>query len=217
MSEYLSEEWRKERLGIITASRIHRVTNGTPKGWLSFMQLLKTEIENPNLVLSSEPVRTAALEHGKETEDQCKANIELDLGVELETAEFKLHPTIPYIGATSDFLCDYKGFRWNGEIKCPIKLENHVEVLTQKRVPNKYVPQVQCQMAVHGLDRTLFASYYHDMPDPSMRLVVIEVSIDRDYQQMMLSRCEKFWDDFLEFRRNGGVLPLTPARTPQRF
>lgn len=211
-----SPEWHRAHLGTITSSRVARVLNGTPKGWLSLMEKMRFEIESPDEALKSPTLWTKEIEHGLDTEDSAIANFELEYGVDVVRPGLMFHPELPWLGATSDFIYLDGANTINGEVKCPSKMENHSRVWINRQLPQEYLAQVQLQMLIHGAVKTMFVSFFSGMPDPATRMAVIPVKVDMDYQNMMMSKLRKFWSDFQEFRSNGGVLPLH-HNVPQVF
>jgi hypothetical protein len=103
------------------------------------------------------------------------------------------------------------------EIKCFTNMHNHAYVWTNKRVLDKYVPQVQTQNLVFNAPRSLFVSYHDQMPDPKARTAIVEVNPDPMYQQALVTRAQKFILDFELYQKNGGNLPLQSTEIPKRF
>lgn len=237
-------EWFRERLGVLSASRMHRVVNGTPKGWQSFMAELYREKTAPDHVLAEEPMYSEDAEHGKEYEDAARAEAELALDVDIVPVGFARHHLYDWLGASVDGLIlkrDSDGLRseiqrclsrpmdkadigkWLGyvwatvEIKCFTSLVNHAYVWTNKRVLDKYLPQVHVQNMVFETPRSIFVSYHEQMPDPRARTAIVEVAPDVSYQRAIMSRALKFNSDFEMYCRNGGNLPILASNIPQRF
>src|SRR5688572_1215676 len=99
-----TEEWHRERLGRLSASRMHRVINGTMKGWQSLMAELREEIRNPEGVLSEEPMYSEDAEHGREYEDAARAEAELLLDMDIVCVGYATHPKYDWLGASVDGL-----------------------------------------------------------------------------------------------------------------
>lgn len=214
-----SQEWLRERFGKLTASRMHRVINGTQKGWQTLMALLLKEINQPDQILEEEPMFIDDMEHGKEFEDIAIANVELDLDVEIVRVGYARDPEFPWMGASVDglILAEDGSVDATVEVKCPTSLANHAYVWTNKKIPDKYIPQVQTQNMVYQAPRSLFVSYHSDMPDPAARIAIVEVAPDKQYQQALLGRARKFNADFEMYKANGGTLPILSPIVPQRF
>jgi putative phage-type endonuclease len=72
------------------------------------------------------------------------------------------------------------------EIKCPNKEDHSVAV--NGMIPPKYVPQVQHQLLVTGLDGMYYCSF------DGQEGAIVEVSRDNAYIEAMLAEEQKFWD-----------------------
>jgi predicted phage-related endonuclease len=239
-----TEEWFRERLGTLSASRMHRVVNGTPKGWQSLMAELYREKNSPDHVLAEEPMYSEDAEHGKEYEDAARAEAELALDVDIIPVGFARHKLHQWLGASVDGLIlkrdeeglaseiqrclertitpkdlkEWIGYVWaTVEIKCFTNLTNHAYVWTNKRVLDKYLPQVHTQNLVFGTPRSIFVSYHEQMPDPKARTAIVELARDESYQRAIMSRAFKFNSDFQMYCQNGGNLPILASNIPQRF
>lgn len=204
-----TDEWHLARRGRITSSRMRRVTHGTAKGWLSFMNQLRDELASP-VPLEKDLSFVPAIAHGYEYEPAARAAAEMLLDEELELVGFQVG-RVPYIGCSSDSLA-YARTR-NVEIKCPLNRENHLAVYNSRRMPDQHVAQVQTQMFVWDVEKTLFVSYHPDMPHWKMQAVIVEVPRDDSYIATMLSRCAQFMDEFNGARR----LPAGTKRIPRLF
>lgn len=239
-----TDDWKRARLGKLSASRMHRVINGTQKGWGTLMAEMYREVTSPNQVLEEPPMYSEDTEHGKAYEDAARASAELELGVDIIQVGFALHHEHKWLGASVDGLIlkeDYGGMReeirrifqrgitekdmleflgyvWaTVEIKVFTDLRNHSYVWTNKRVLDRYLPQVQTQNMVFEAPRSIFVSYHEDMPDPNARIAIVEVGPDRQYQTALMSRAVRYNADFQMYRGNGGTLPMVTPTIPQRF
>lgn len=229
---------------MLSASRMHRVINGTMKGWQSLMAEMYRERTAPDHVMAEEPMYSEDAEHGKAFEDAARAEAELALDCEIVQVGFAKHKLHRWLGASVDGLilasdesglaseirrCLERAIRpadlkeWIGyvdatvEIKCFTNLTNHAYVWTNKRVLDKYLPQVQTQNLVFSAPRSIFVSYHEQMPDPRARIAIVECAPDASYQRAILSRAAKFNADFEMYCNNGGSLPLLNSTIPQRF
>lgn len=229
---------------MLTASRMHRVMNGTQKGWQTLMAELLREINQPDQVLDEQPMYVEDMEHGKEFEDAARASAELELGVDIIQVGLAKHYRHKWLGASVDGLilkrddaglaaeirrifsrgmvaADLREFIGyvdaTVEIKVFQSLQNHAYVWTNKRILDRYIPQVQSQSMVFEAPRSLFVSYHEQMPDPSARIAIVEVPPDLQYQAALLGRAENFNANFQMFRGNGGNLGVLAPNIPQRF
>jgi predicted phage-related endonuclease len=96
------------------------------------------------------------------------------------------HPTIQMTGASPDGLLGDEGLI---EIKCPYSSAIHVEYVTSRKVPQKYLTQIQWQLECTQRDWAHFVSFDPRMPD-GMKLFVKEVargpSIAQDVKQFLI-------------------------------
>lgn len=186
-------DWWLARRGKITSSRIARVVNGRSKGWKTLASELAAELQMDTM---PEWRGTRAMERGEDLEPSTLANAALDYGFRPVPCGFVQHPSIPYIGASSDFLVfEGRGKNRrviNGEGKAPLILERHMAVVMNRQLPLAYKCQVQLQMEVHGAHLTYFISHHPGAPDWRQRTVKIDVPRDQPYIDYMLERCAAF-------------------------
>jgi putative phage-type endonuclease len=163
--EQRSEEWFKERLGHLTASRasdaIAKVGTATRRNYA--IQLVTERLTN----LQTESFTNAAMQWGTEQEPIARAAYEAHTGVFVEQTGFHKHPTIKWLGASPD------GFAGSGliEIKCP-NSNTHVDYLISKEVPAKYKPQMLTQLIVTGRTWCDFVSFDPRLPDHLQLFIV---------------------------------------------
>lgn len=162
MIEQRTEEWHQARLGRVTASRMSDVMGRTKSGYgagrANYMAALIVER------LTQTPVETysnAAMQWGTETEPQARATYMLTTGRDVAEAGFDLHPTIADLGASPD---GYVGEDGLIEIKCP-NTATHLDTLLSDAVPQKYLLQMQTQMACTGRAWCDFVSFDPRLPD----------------------------------------------------
>jgi len=185
-----SPGWHRARRGKITGTRIKTIMHGTPKGWNTLLDTLRHEIEHPDAEVADAPFVSADVEHGRKYEPVARANAELQLCEDFELVGFAQHPDFPFLGVSSDFMALDRTV--NGEIKCPRDIRNFNAVRFSQRLPDEYYPQVQLQMFVHGVDRTIFVCHHPDAGDWRINTIVLNVYSDAEYQAAMLDRCQAF-------------------------
>jgi hypothetical protein len=76
------------------------------------------------------------------------------------------------------------------EIKCPSS-KNHIKYLLGGKPPAKYVPQMQCQMAVTGRKWCDFVSYDPRLPE-DLQLFVVRLERDVSFIMSMEEEVDKF-------------------------
>jgi putative phage-type endonuclease len=108
----------------------------------------------------AEGFTNAAMQWGTDHEDEARSAYEFELGVTVEKVGFLDHPSIDMAGASPDGLVGAEGLV---EIKCP-ETKGHIETLLSKKVPEKYIKQMQWQMACTGRQWCDFVTYDPRMP-----------------------------------------------------
>lgn len=191
MIEQGSVEWFEARQGMLTASMIHRITNGTPKGKATIRKKIVAELMGAPIEPSGDFPATC---WGKEYEQQALDLFTFRTGLRVFDPGFVTHSTVPYVGASPDGLIIGKP---SGiEVKCPYNADNHLEVYKNMGMPKKYFPQVQCQMWVCGAPYWYFVSF-----DPrqlktdraDMALYVEKIERDDVFIKQMERQCFDFW------------------------
>jgi len=170
-----TDDWFSDRLGKVTASAVAKVMaklkSGAPSADRSnYHAQLVTER------LTGKPTETftnAAMQRGIDLEPQARAMYSFATGHDVEEVGFVPHPTIAMAGASPDGLCGDDGLC---EIKCcgPAR---HIEMLTGSEPEDRYLKQIQFQMACTGRDWCDLAYFSPDFPE-EMQLVVRR--FDRD-------------------------------------
>lgn len=173
--EQRSPEWFEARLGKVTASCIAKVMARLKSGQPSAdrenyaAQLMAERLTG----MQQDSFTNAAMQWGTETEPQARAAYEFLTGLEVLEIGFVDHPRIAMSGASPDGLVGDKGLV---EIKCPIT-KTHFETLEGAPIPDKYIKQMQWQMACADRQWCDFASYDPRVPE-SMKLHVTRVNRD---------------------------------------
>lgn len=184
-----NKAWHMARRGKLTSSRMHTIVHGGPRAWTTLIKKLQAEVASDD-VLEPDLDFVPAIAHGRRYESVARANVEIEMGIDLDLVGFVTHPVHTYIGCSSDALAPDRSFNW--EAKCPYNIDRHRVVYQTRRMPDEHRPQVQCQMFVHELDRTLFTSFHPDEPHWKMRTITVEVKRDEAYVEYMVQRCEQF-------------------------
>jgi predicted phage-related endonuclease len=84
--------------------------------------------------------------HGTETEPEARRAYEFFVDCDVQQVGFVPHPTINMAGASPDGLVGDDGLL---ELKCP-NSATHIETLLSGEIPDKYIKQMQFQMACTG-------------------------------------------------------------------
>jgi len=188
MIEQGTPEWFAMRLGKVTASRITDVLAKVKTGEAVTREDYRTELVVQRLTNQpSEPFTNAAMEWGVEQEPMARIAYEAQANVFVEQVSFVEHPTIEWFGCSPDGLVGEEGLI---EIKCPSS-KNHIKYLLGGKPPAKYVPQMQCQMAVTGRKWCDFVSYDPRLPK-DLQLFVVRLERDVSFIMSIEEEVDKF-------------------------
>ena len=171
MIEQYSPEWFAQRLGKVTASRIADVMAKTKTGYSASRKNYMAQLVVERM--TGQPVDSytnAAMQWGMEQEPFARAEYEFLRGNKVMTAEFVQHPKIADSGASPDGLIGNDGLF---EAKCP-NTATHIETLLSQKIDNKYILQMQWQMACTGRQWCDFVSFDPRLPDLSLFVKRIE-------------------------------------------
>lgn len=205
-----SSVWHQARLGCITASRIAEVVARTKSGYGAARQAYMRQLLAERLTgLVAEVYINAAMRWGTDMEPHAVAAYEEATGVATELVGFVSHPAIAYAGASPDRLVGDEGLL---EVKCPASA-THIDTLLSGEVPERYVLQMQWQMACSGRAWCDFVSFDPRMPE-DYAFFVTRVRRDEeciawleDETRRFIGEIEQRLDD-LEMR--SGALAISP-------
>ena len=166
-----TKEWLDQRLGKVTASRLNDVMmDKTRAGYQNYLaQLVCERLTGQH----SEQQKSAAMQHGNDTEPRARAMYELQTGLEVSEVGFVDHPIISMTGASPDGLVGKDGMI---EIKCP-QPAKHLKTLTGGNINTAYARQMQWQMVCTGREWCDFVSFSPEFPD-EMQLHIRRVEFD---------------------------------------
>jgi len=180
MMEQRTDDWFAARLGKVTASRVADVIAKTKTGYGAGRANYMADLVVERLTgQKASSFSNAAMEWGTEQEPNAKAAYAAKTGILVEDVGFIDHPTVAMSGASPD------GFAEDGlvEIKCP-NTATHLEYIFDGKPPQKYVTQMQWQMACAGKPWCDFVSYDPRLPE-RLQLLVVRVPRDDDYIKML--------------------------------
>lgn len=185
--EQRTEEWFAARCGKVTASRVADVIAKTKTGYSASRANYLADLVVERL--TGKPAATfsnAAMEWGTEQEPNARAAYSAKTGILVEEVGFIDHPTVAMSGASPD------GFAEEGlvEIKCP-NTATHLEYILDGKSPQKYVTQMQWQMACTNRPWCDFVSYDPRLPK-RLQLLVVRVPRDDEYIAMLETEVTKF-------------------------
>lgn len=169
-----SQAWLAARCGKVTASRVADVVAKTKSGWGASRANYMAELIAERLTgTPADKFSNAAMQWGTDIEPQARAAYEFFLDVTVETVGLVAHPSIPMSAASPDGLVGTDGMV---EIKCP-NTATHIDTLLGGTVPEKYITQMQWQMACAGRQWCDFVSYDPRLP-ANLSLFVKRVARD---------------------------------------
>lgn len=170
-------EWKAYRAGRVTASRIADLTAKTKSGYgasrANYAAELITERLTGNPV---EKFETEAMRWGVATEAEardCYSFMHDAAVVQVGCVE---HPKITMACASPDGLVGNDGLV---EFKCPGSA-THIEFLLTEKIPEKYVKQMQWQMACTGRAWCDFVSFDPRL-SPEMQIMVKRVPRENEF------------------------------------
>jgi len=200
--EQRTPAWYEVRRTLLTASDVSSALDvkpyasykGSPRA-----DLLKKKLEN-------KPFSNMFTLHGQRYEDEAKDMMASVLGEKVLDFGLLIHPEHTWLAASPD------GVTLSGkcvEIKCPLR-----RAIQPGKVPEHYWPQVQTQMAVCGLDSTLFVQYRpaHMNTDKKPLLDIVVVERDAAWFEENLPRMKSFYDEYMAALPTYVPEPLPPLQ-----
>ena len=183
-----TEEWHQLRLGKVTASRVADILAKTKTGPSASRQnyLIELALQRTTGIIQ-ESYSNSAMEWGTLTEPQARVAYEVRTNNFVDQVAFIEHPSIDWFGCSPDGLVSDRGLV---EIKCP-NSTTHWEYFKYNRPPQKYVIQMQAQMAVTSRDWCDFVSFDPRMPERS-QLLVVRIDRDEDFITEMEAEIKQF-------------------------
>lgn len=169
-----TEEWFAARVGKATASRVADIVAKTKSGYSTSRANYAAQLVCERLTgQRADTFTNAAMQWGTDHEPDARAAYSFMRNVDVEEVGFIDHPALTQTGASPDGLVGTDGMV---EIKCPITA-THIDTLLNSTIADKYVVQMQWQMACTGRKWCDFVSYDPRMPE-EMRLFVKRIPRD---------------------------------------
>ena len=184
-----SPEWKAERCGKVTASRVGDATARTKTGWGSSRDNYMAELIVERL--TGQPVEqytNAAMAWGTQTEPEARSAYAFHAGVNVEEVGFVAHPTVQMSGGSPDGFVGTDGLV---EFKCP-QTATHIATLLGAEIDLKYIKQMQWCLACTERNWCDFVSYDPRLP-LAMQLHIRRVHRD----EKMIAQLEKEVTEFL--------------------
>lgn len=199
--------WQALRLGKVTASRLADLMARTRNGWGSSRANYMAELVAERLTgVKTEGFSNAAIKWGLEMEPQARDAYAFFSDADVAQVGFVDHPRIAMTGASPDGLVSDAGLV---EIKCPLTA-THIETLLTASVREKYLFQMQWQMACTGRVWCDFVSYDPRMPE---RMRYFCQRVPRD--ERLIATLEREVSEFL--REVSEKVEALQAKYPERM
>lgn len=172
-----TEDWYQARLGKVTASRVADVVAKTKSGYSTSRANYMAELVAERLTgKKGDSYQNAAMQWGTEQEPNARAAYETMQGVLVQETGFVLHPRLQDAGASPDGLVGDLGLV---EIKCPFTA-THLDFLLGGEIPDKYITQMQWQMACTNRIWCDYVSYDPRLPE-RMQLKIKRINRDSSF------------------------------------
>jgi len=194
-----SDQWIKNRLGKVTASRFADVlTNPRSK----MPGVLSKTAQNYMFDLIAEILTgvpqgfggNEATEWGNEHEAAAVVAYERRTGNICTEVGFVNHPTESRVGGSPDRLIGDDG---GLEVKCPFNTRVHLEYVLGDVLPENHEAQVQGNIWVNKRDWWDFGSYDPRIADPRLGLFIVHVERDQAYINHLQRRVAAFRDQMI--------------------
>lgn len=172
--EQRSDAWYAAKAGKFSASEMADLLSGRgKKPTATRTNLIAKKVAERLTGVMERGFTSAAMQHGIDFEDEARDLYFIHRELPIEEEGFIDHPAIPFSGCSPDGMVADDGLV---EIKCP-NTATHIDYLRTKKVPNKYLYQMQWQMAVTGRQWCDFVSYDPRMPE---HLCLLVIRVPRD-------------------------------------
>jgi putative phage-type endonuclease len=157
-----SPEWRAARAGSLGASQIADATARVKNGWGASRANVMAQLLTERLTgIPTETFTNATMQRGNEKEPDARRAYELATEAWVDEVGLVRHPTIAGTHASPDGLVGTDG---GLEIKCPASA-THIDTLLGGTIPEKYIKQMQWQMACTGRKWVDFVSFDDRLPE----------------------------------------------------
>lgn len=183
-----SDEWKLARCGSLGASRIADATAKIKSGYGASRANLMAELLTERLTgVPAEGFTNAAMQWGIDHEEEARTAYEFRADLTVDPIDLIRHPTITGTHCSPDGLIGGDGLV---EIKCP-QTATHLETLLGAAPAEKYIKQMQWQMACSGRIWCDFVSYDPRLPE-EMRVHIVRVRRDQKMIEELSEEVSKF-------------------------
>jgi len=167
-------EWKRIRLGKITASRFGHVSKLKTGNWgdTALSYLYDIVFEHLTGQPSENFTGNRATDWGSLYEADALKAYTKRTGKKVQPGRFWQHPALNWCGGTPDGIVGERGLI---EAKCPLSPKNHLRTVINRVVPDEYLPQVFGHLWLSGRDWCDFVSYDPRI-ESSHRLAIVRVN-----------------------------------------
>jgi putative phage-type endonuclease len=188
MNVQRTDAWFAARCGMVTASRVADVIAKTRSGWGASRANYMAQIIAERLTgQPAESFCNAAMQWGTEQEPLARAAYQFRHDCDVVEVGFIVHPGISGSGASPDGLIGDHGLV---ELKCP-NTATHIDTLLGEPIADKYIVQMQWQMACTQRSWCDFVSFDPRMPE-SMRYFCQRIERDDKRIRQLETEVEEF-------------------------
>lgn len=181
-------EWMQARLGKVTASRMADLTAKTKTGYgASRANYMAEKLIERLTGKQADTFKNDAMRWGTEQEPFARTAYEFYRSCDVEQVGFIDHPTIIGAGASPDGLIGSDGML---EIKAP-NTATHLETIETEKIAQRYILQMQFQMASCGRQWCDFVSFDPRLPE-EMGLFIKRVERDDEVIKMLEEETQSF-------------------------
>ncbi len=165
-----SGDWFTARAGLATTSNFDKIITKTGKESAQADDLANLIVAE--LILGKPCIRdfTAfACEWGKAYEPEAIALYKFEIGLDVREGGLFTNDALTHGASPDQRVFDGDKLVGLAEIKCPENPANHIEFLVTDTMNPKYMPQVQGQMLLSGVEWVAWFSYYPELPSARIR------------------------------------------------
>jgi putative phage-type endonuclease len=183
-----TNEWLRQRVGKLTASRFADAIAKTKTGWGASRDRYMAELICERMTGEPYPqYTTVAMQRGTELEPQARAAYAFHRDVDVIEVGFIPHPTITMSGCSPDGLVDADGLV---ELKCPDS-HVHISYCLGAQMPGEYIMQMMWQLACTGRQWCDWVSYDPRLPS-HRQLLIRRITRSDDLIRIMEDQARAF-------------------------
>lgn len=171
--EQRTEGWFAERLGKPTASSFHRLITPTGKKCSSADNYINELVAERITGKQTSTFTSEAMQRGADMEPEARSTYELITSKKVSDIGLCLHDILDCGASPDGLIDDGKGVL---EIKCPMQHTMVGYLRAGDVLPGKFIPQVQGQLWITGLEYCDFLAYH-----PEMKVLLAQIQRDEEY------------------------------------